>query len=241
MVRSLPSARTYRLLAVPLGMPSRAATSSLLSSSKWRSERTSRSSPVHRLDGPREDLADLVPRGGLARRGQVAGEPRGEVGGAGVRRAPAEADLAAGVARLGPEVATVGVDQPLVGEQADPDGERHLGPLAVVVEPALGREVDLLHDVRRREPTAEPRVEPAVHPAPEPVLFLARRTATPAPRGRRTGRGPRGTRGRIRGPASTPSRDGPAVSATATRPILAPRPGSRRGSRRRRSSGTSAA
>ena len=84
-----------------------------------------------------------------------------------------EADLAAGVAGRGPQVLPVLVQQPLAGQEPEPEEERHRRVLAVLRQPAGRIEARLLDDIRRVDAPLQPAVEAQGDHAPQPVAVPA--------------------------------------------------------------------
>ena len=116
-------------------------------------------------------LGEVVPAQELGR--QRGGGRLGH--GAAIQR-----DLPARVARLGPQVAAVLLQQPLAGEEPQPEEERHRRVVEVLRQPADRIEHRLLDDVGGVDPPLEPPVQPQGDHAAQAVAMPGQQLAQAA-------------------------------------------------------------
>ena len=129
--------------------------------------------PVDRIeivDGLLEVQLHLGALHGLGHRREPAKQLGGEGDTGGLRHGAAmQRHFAAGVAHLRAQMLSVDQLQPLSGEEAQPQEERHVGFLGVFGRPSLEVEKRFLEDVGRVGPPLQAAIQAQPHDAAQPV------------------------------------------------------------------------
>ena len=81
---------------------------------------------------------------------------------------------------FGPDMASLGHDQPFAGEFAKPEFDWYSGICQVIVESAERFDLSLLHDVRNVETPPQTRVHPDSHNLPQVFTVLVEQRSTGA-------------------------------------------------------------